>query len=105
MRKINLSIHHKWLSFFSLWILFLSGILTPFLGSPGILQALQLKTYFHKKNEQLRKFQMELSQLQKDSTELLQNPHIQEKEIRTTLGYTGKNDLIFDFSSMEAQTQ
>ena len=90
--------NRTWLILFGFWLLFLSGILTGFVGSPGILQAVRLKNLLESKKTQLADGQRELQKIQIESSELERNPHAQMREIRRVLGYARQDEIIFDFT-------
>jgi cell division protein FtsB len=93
-----LTLNRTWLLLFSLWLLFLSGVLTGFVGSPGVLQAVRLKNLLENKKTQLALIQKEFQKLQLESTQLETNPYAQIKEIRRVLGYAAPDEIIFDFT-------
>jgi hypothetical protein len=82
---------------FGLWILFLSGMLANFVGSPGILQAIRLKNLLESKKLQLAQAQEELRRLKTDAILLENNRFAQQREIRRVLGYAAGDEIIFDF--------
>ena len=87
-----------WLILFTFWLLLLSGALTRFVGSPGILQAVRLKNLLESKKAQLTLAQQELQKLEMETSELERNPQAQVREIRRVLGYARPDELIFDFT-------
>lgn len=97
--RFSISPNQLWLGFFGLWIFFLSGVLTPLVGTPGILQALRLKDLLDAKQKQITFHQEELAKLENESQLLEKNHVVQQREIRKVLGYAAKDELIFDFSS------
>ncbi len=93
-----ISIHRKWMLLFGFWLVFLSGALANFVGSPGVLQLMRLRNLQSLKEEQLSHLQDEVKTLQNQSL-LLLNSHIaQEQEIRHVLGYAASDEIIFDFT-------
>ncbi len=88
----------KWLILFSSWLLFLSGILTTFAGSPGVLQAIRLKSLLDDKSAHLESAKLELQKLQTEIHLLENNRFAQIKEIHRVLGYTASDEIIFDFT-------
>src|SRR4051812_32178107 len=93
------SIHQKWIGFFGVWLFLLSGILSGFLGTPGILQAIRLKGFLELKKEQLSKSRREVRNLEFDTDQLEKNHYVQQREIRRILGYAASDEIIFDFST------
>jgi cell division protein FtsB len=89
----------RWLIAFSLWLLFLSGSLAGFLGTPGILQSLRLRNLLAAKKHQHLQLQEELRKLQTESSLLEKNRYAQEREVRKVLGYVAGDELIFDFTA------
>jgi len=91
------SLNQRWLMIFGLWILFLSGALPQFVGSPGIIQALRLHALLKTKEQQRIQLHDELKKLQTEAALLEQNRYFQEREIRKVLGYAAADEIIFDF--------
>ncbi len=84
---------------FALWLIFLSGALTPFLGTPGAIQALRLRHILNTKQALVSQREDELIQLQQQIAQLEKSRVAQQFEIRRVLGYAAPNELIFDFSN------
>lgn len=97
MKTDAISIHQKWMAFFGLWLLFLTGIFSNIAGSPGILQAIRLKNLLTIKQEQVAKAQSEIQNLKTEAVQLENNRAAQIREIRRVLGYAASDELIFDF--------
>jgi cell division protein FtsB len=95
----SFSLHQRWLALFGLWSVFLTGMFASFLGSPGILQAIRLKSLLTEKTEQLGGAQEDLHKLQTEISLLENNRFTQEREIRRVLGYAASDEIIFDFNS------
>ncbi|MBC7692700.1 MAG: hypothetical protein H7222_13140 [Methylotenera sp.] len=89
-----------WLSFFVLWILFLSGVMNGIVGSPGALQAVRLTHLLTSKQDKLTALEDEVKRLDEDSNLLEKSRLAQELEIRRVLGYAGEDELIFDFTTV-----
>ncbi len=100
LKKIS-SIHWKWISLFSLWLLFLSGFFASFLGSPGILQAIRLNNLLESKHSQLSVIQNDVNKLQTEAHQLESSRIVQEREVRRILGYAATDEIIFDFSAVD----
>lgn len=94
----SISLNRRWLFFFGLWLLFLSGLLANFVGSPGIVQSVRLNSLLAAKKQQVAHAQEELQKLQKEATRLEVSRVAQEKEIRKVLGYAASDEIIFDFN-------
>lgn len=80
------------------WVVFLSGALGSSIPAPGVIQALQLKQVLSGKKAKLETLESENIRLEKEIALLKKNRPAQEQEIRKTLGYIGKNEVILDFS-------
>jgi cell division protein FtsB len=87
-----------WTALFALWGLLLSGILASFVGSPGIIQALRLKSLLASKQAQIERMQNELIKLQNDAVQLDHGKVAQQREIRRVLGYAAADEIVFDFT-------
>ena len=79
-------------------MILLSGVLSSFLGSPGIYQAIQLQEILNSKQSQFDHAENDLMSLQEDSVLLEKSKIMQQREIRRILGYAAPNELIFDFT-------
>jgi hypothetical protein len=90
---------HLWALLFGLWVLFLSGTLTSFLGTPGAIQAIRLRLTLAGKQEQLTRAEDELLGLQEVAEHLEKSRPVQQREIRHVLGYAAPDELIFDFTT------
>ncbi len=94
-----------WVAIFSLWLFLLSGVFHGFFGgSPGVFQWLQLRALLSDRQTELEKSQLEIAKLEADSVALETDRAVQEREIRRVLGYTSKNEIIFDFSLSQSAT-
>ncbi len=91
-----------WLSVFVVWGLLLSGAFMPILGSPGVIQAVRLRTFLESKQAETHQIQADLQALQTQATQLANNKATQEREIRKVLGYAASDELIFDFSKTDS---
>lgn len=89
----------KWVIFFSIWLALLSGCFTASLGTPGIFQAFQLKKFLAVRKKQLQELKLETQKIKSEVHNLESNRYVQEREIRKVLGYIGKDEFVFDFSS------
>lgn len=87
-----------WLIIFGIWAALLSGLLSGIVGSPGVLQAVQLNSFLNQKQEQVAFLESEIVRLDSDSERLEKSRVAQEREIRRVLGYAGEDELIFDFA-------
>lgn len=87
-----------WVSIFSAWFFFLSGVLGDASRSPGILQAAHLRKLLTDKQAQLVRGEALLLDLEAESKRLEQSPWAQELEVRRVLGYIGAKELVFDFN-------
>lgn len=95
----RISVNQVWIIIFVVWSAFLTGGLAGFVGSPGILQAVRLKSLLKAKNEKVIQSRIELAKIQLEIIDLETNPAAQVREIRKTLGYAAPDELIFDFTS------
>lgn len=91
--------HKLWSFLFALWGLFLSGVFASFVGSPGVIQAVRLKSLLESKRAQVTKLQADLHKLQAESSMLEHSKVAQQREIRRVLGYTAPDEIIFDFTN------
>ena len=89
---------HIWATAFSLWAVFLSGILATVVGSPGILQSLRLHSLLTEKQKELSVIRSDLSHLQADAELLEKSSVAQHREIRRVLGYAAPDEIVFDFT-------
>lgn len=80
------------------WVALLSGAFGNSVPAPGLIQALQLKQVLLGKHEKIVNLETENVRLEKEIERLKKNRPAQEQEIRKTLGYIGKNEIILDFS-------
>jgi cell division protein FtsB len=87
-----------WGLFFFLWLIGLSGVLSPWMGTPGALQNQNLDVLLQQRKKELAQARQESERLKELIEELEKNPSRQERTIRNRLGYVGENDLVFDFS-------
>ena len=102
MRSVqSFSSSRKWVGLFGLWLLFLSGSIANYVGSPGILQAIKLQELLDTKKTRLSQIQDELNRLQTETTQLENSRFAQEREVRRVLGYAASDEIIFDFSSSD----
>jgi hypothetical protein len=102
MRKTPIrSIHKKWIFVFSFWIVLLSGMLSNFIGSPGVIQAVRLNNLLFAKQAQLLSSEQELKKLQAEAALLETNHFAQIREIRRVLGYAAPDEIIFDLTHLE----
>lgn len=91
-----------WLVIFGFWALFLSGALARFLGTPGALQAIHLRSLLEEKQTLLVDLQADITHLQSEAAELERSKVVQRREIRRVLGYAANDELIFDFNSPDS---
>ncbi|MBI3535617.1 MAG: septum formation initiator family protein [Deltaproteobacteria bacterium] len=95
------SYYRLWFIVFGFWFLFLSGILTQLTGSPGVLQLMRLKNLKVQREKQIVELKTDIQRLEYDAKRLEKNSVVQEQEIRRVLGYAAKDEIIFDFSSVD----
>lgn len=88
-----------WGVVFLLWLGFLSGGLSRFGGSPGILQAIRMKQLLVAKQERLKQLSEQVEKLRVEAQKLETDRNTQIREIRRVLGYTAPDEIIFDFRS------
>jgi cell division protein FtsB len=84
---------------FGCWLIFLSGFLAPFVGSPGIVQAIRLHGLLDAKQDQMQHIEDQIRQLEAEALRLEKSSVVQEREIRRVLGYAAGDEIIFDFGS------
>lgn len=97
------NVHIAWASFFLLWTLLLSGVLADTVGNPGALQLFRLNRLLDGQRANQARLESEAERLEIESARLEKSKAAQEHEIRRVLGYTGPDELVFDFTS-QAQT-
>lgn len=90
-----------WLGVFALWALFLTGVLSPIGGGPGVLQAWRLYALDDNKDAQIAELESEIEQLGRDAERLEKSRVAQEREIRRVLGYAAPDEIIFDFTAAD----
>jgi len=91
-----------WLLLFGAWVLFISGVGSQFVGSPGAIQAIRLQALLNTKKQTLADLEIRVRDLEQEAVRLDKSRHVQLREIRRTLGYAAPDELIFDFSDSEA---
>ena len=87
------------LGLFVIWSFVLSGLFDQTLSSPGVLQALELRSLLNEKQKQVSALEAELRQLEEHYQHLDKNEAAIEREIRKTLGYAAADELVFDFGA------
>lgn len=95
--QTNSSIHQLWLALFGLWLVLLSGWFHPWIESPGIQQAIELKAHLAQRKEDVKALDQRLSRLENRARDLKLNPQIQSSEIRRVLGFVSADEIVFDF--------
>ena len=85
-----------WLGVFALWMVFLSGVLAPLTGTPGIIQMFKLRMMLTNHQEQLAQLEKRGLKFEEERKLLEVSPAAQEREIRRVLGYVAPNELVFD---------
>lgn len=90
-----------WMMVFGVWGVFLSGALSGFVGSPGIVQAVRLSNLLETKRTVLAEKESEIARLDQERIRLETSRAAQEREIRRVLGYAAADELIFDFTVAE----
>lgn len=88
-----------WLGLFGCWVLFLSGVLSSWVGSPGLWQAYRLQSLLKENEERKMSVHQEIVKIQTDYNALEKSRAIQLREIRHVLGYVAPGEMIFDFAS------
>ena len=94
----SLPLNRRWGIFFAVWIFLLSGLVSDFIKSPGILQALRLKAVLETKEKQVSEAKRNLKMLQTTAHQLEKNRYAQAREIRRVLGFAAPDEIIFDFN-------
>ncbi len=69
------------------------------MGSPGVWQALQLRLLLDQRNATRTKLEKEMTAVEDEVSRLEKNAFVQERQIRRVLGYTGADEIVFDFAS------
>lgn len=86
---------------FAIWTIALSGIFSDALHTPGIWQALKLRSLLQDKRAQIAKIQDEVRTLKVEIEMMDSSVAVQQREVRRVLGYAAPDELIFDFSAPE----
>lgn len=94
----NLRPDQLWGYFFGFWILILTGIFTPFTGTPGLTQWMRLRSLLDQKNQKIAELDSRHAYLSLEVERLEKSQAAQEREIRKVLGYVAPGELIFDFT-------
>lgn len=76
----------------------LSGVVSQWIGAPGVIQLFKLKNYQDQRQTQLTEAEAEIARLTFDVERLETSRTAQLHEIRKVLGYAAPNELIFDFT-------
>ncbi len=97
MKRFSL-VTRVWIGIFLIWGVFLSGLLTPWLQTPGLWQYSKLTTLRDQKKVELSQLEAKIEAKDQERIALESNPDLQEKEIRRVLGYVSPNEIVFDFS-------
>ncbi len=90
-----------WVVIFLTWALLLSGVFSPWMGPPGLIQSLRLKNLLQSKHELAQHIESERDRLEGEFILLESNRVVQEHEIRRVLGYVAQDEIVFDFSAGE----
>lgn len=97
--------HRLWLGLFGFWVFLLSGALAPWIGTPGVVQALRLTSLLGMKQAQMASLEGEIQKLESEIRRLDRSRVAQEREIRRSLGYAGSDEIIFDFSASRSSPE
>ncbi len=100
-RLFAITPNELWLTLFACWILFLSGIVAGIVGTPGVIQAVRLRSLLYAKESQVHQMEAEVRTLDAERERLIESRVAQEREIRRVLGYAASDEIIFDFASTE----
>jgi hypothetical protein len=87
-----------WPILFGIWLLLLTGL---FSGSPGVFQALRLRSLLHSREAQAQTLELAVQRLEAQAEHLEKSRFAQLREIHQTLGYIAEDELLFDFSRPE----
>ena len=90
-----------WLGLFAIWAVILSGIPAGVFGGPGLLQWMQLRSLKESKAQSVSQLELDVSRVASEIALLDKNRAVQRREIRRILGYTGRDEIVFDFSSTQ----
>jgi hypothetical protein len=91
--------HRVWLALFGAWLVLLSGILTPWIGGPGIIQWWRLESLLSQRQERLSEVENQVLALSSEQVRLERSVATQQREIRRVLGYVRADEMVFDFSA------
>lgn len=96
-RPSRLTPNRLWLGFFGVWVLFLSGILPGFTGTPGVIQAIRLRGLLGIKQQELARLEDDLHTLQIEAEGLENSAVVQERAVRRVLGFVAPDEWVFEF--------
>lgn len=92
-------VNFAWTGFFSVWVVFLSGAFGDFVGAPGALQAMRLRSLLEHRHSVLSNLEEDIRLLEIEKKLLETDRTTQEREIRRILGYVAEDEMIFEFSN------
>ena len=103
LRKISVRLTPTtlWLAVFSVWLLLLTGILSDFTGTPGLLQSFRLRNLLEDRRIQVAALEHTMLDLEQEHVLLEKDAKYQAAEIRRVLGYIGPDEIVFDFNRSE----
>jgi cell division protein FtsB len=99
--SVRLTPTTSWLALFSVWLVLLSGILSDFTGTPGVLQAFRLRHLLEGRRAQVAALEQSMLDLEREHDLLEKDVKYQAAEIRRVLGYVGPDEVVFDFNRSE----
>ena len=92
-----MKIQKLWALFFSVWLLLLTGLLHPWINSPGLQQWLEIRHVLQEQSQEIKTIEVESARMSGVIRQLETNPVAQEREVRKILGYVDESEIVFDF--------
>jgi hypothetical protein len=96
--QLQKNAHKLWLIFFGVWLIFLTGLLDPVVGSPGLKQWYKVKSSLNLRRQEVDEVEARSNLLRDAAKQLESNSVAQEREIRRVLGYLGEQEVVFEFA-------
>lgn len=77
----------------------MSGILSSWVGSPGLWQAYRLHSLLKEREDRRATVHQDIAKIRAEYAALEKSRATQLREIRHVLGYVAPGEMIFDFAS------
>lgn len=92
-----MTIQRVWAIFFFGWLLLFTGLLHPWVNSPGLKQWLEIRHVLQDQSKDIQMIEVESSRIVGVIRQLETNPVAQQREVRKILGYVDESEIVFDF--------